>query len=55
MSEYVVLEGEHTDLCIMLIGDSEINVTTEIVPQDVSTNGLVASYNTWLCYNLYFS
>ena len=49
MSEYVVLEGEHTELCIILIGDSEINVTTEIIPRDVSTNGLVATYNNpWL-------
>lgn len=58
MSEYEVFEGEHTELCIILIGDSEINVTTEIIPQDVSTNGLVATYNnTWLAINLntYFS
>ena len=41
-NEYSVHEGEQVELCILLNGESEIDVPVEIMLQDITTGGMLA-------------
>ena len=38
--EYSVMEGEQVEVCVLIDGDSEINIPVEIMSHDVTANGI---------------
>ena len=48
------MEGDQVEVCVIFSGNSEIDIPVEIIPHDITVNGiLLFALLTYLLYNFF--